>query len=102
MWLSVIGDYHDSICSCYFPFAHLLDLIFPEGHKDKDLTIRQIINRDYLQCLSGGDGDGDTGGPKPSTSAAAAAAGPPDDKEPDIDDIEVAALVAAAEHAEKR
>ncbi len=56
MWMSVVGDFHDSFCSCWHPFAHLLDIIFPEGHKDKDLTVRQIIERD-LQCHSGGDGE---------------------------------------------
>lgn len=56
MWMSVVGDFHDAICKCWHPFAHLLDILFPEGHKDKDLTIRQIIERD-LQCHSGGDGE---------------------------------------------
>ncbi len=60
MWMSVIGDFHDSICSCTTCYAHLLDLIFPEGHKDKDKTIRQILERD-LQCLSGGNEEEDLG-----------------------------------------
>ncbi len=49
----MISDGHDLCCGCTQPFAHLLDSIFPEGHKDRDKTIRYIINRD-LQCLSGG------------------------------------------------
>ncbi len=37
------------------PFAHLLASIFPPGHKDRDLTVNQILNRDYKElCLSGG------------------------------------------------
>lgn len=51
--MSVVGDAHDLMCKCETPFAHILDNIFPEGHRDRDKTIRQIIERD-TQCLSGG------------------------------------------------
>jgi len=54
MWLSVVGDFHDSFCQCEFPFCHLLDCIFPEGHKDRDLKVKQIIARDYKECLASG------------------------------------------------
>lgn len=60
MWMSMISDGHDLHCQCDQPFAHLLDIIFPEGHKDRDLTIRQIITRDQ-QCLSGGIEEEDHG-----------------------------------------
>lgn len=55
MWMSMIGDGHDICCGCPQPFAHLLDSIFPEGHADRNLTIEQIIQRDYPLCHSGGD-----------------------------------------------
>ena len=55
LWCSVIADSHDSICGCNQPFAHLLASIFPPGHKDRNLTIDQILIRDYKElCLSGG------------------------------------------------
>ncbi len=58
IWMSQIQDSHDNFCHCYHPFAHLLASIFPPGHKDRDLTINQILARDYKQkCLSGGDAE---------------------------------------------
>lgn len=53
LWMSIIGDAHDLMCRCETPFAHVLDNIFPEGHRDRDKSIREIIERD-TQCLSGG------------------------------------------------
>ncbi len=68
LWCSQIADAHDNFCSCNHPFAHLLSSIFPIGHTDRDLTITQILTRDYTEsCLSGGTAeeshglaDGDT------------------------------------------
>lgn len=54
MWMSMISDGHDIFCGCPQPFAHLLDSIFPEGHRDRNKTIQRIIDRDYKECLSGG------------------------------------------------
>ncbi len=55
IWMSQIADGHDNICDCKHPFAHLLANIFPPGHKDRDLTINKILQRDYTEkCLSGG------------------------------------------------
>ena len=57
IWMSEISDSHDIWCNCNGPFAHLLASIFPPGHQDRDLTINQILKRDYKQqCHSGGDG----------------------------------------------
>ncbi|BAF76132.1 hypothetical protein [Torque teno midi virus 14] len=56
IWMSQIADSHDNICNCTFPFAHLLASIFPPGHQDRNLSINQILARDYTaKCLSGGD-----------------------------------------------
>ncbi|BAF76114.1 hypothetical protein [Torque teno midi virus 12] len=60
MWMSVIADFHDPMCNCWHPFGHLLDIIFPEGHKDRDKTIAQIITRDS-KCHSGGEDEGASG-----------------------------------------
>jgi len=63
VWMSQIADSHDNICSCWHPFAHLLASIFPPGHKDRDLTINQILLRDYKEkCHSGGE-EGENSGP---------------------------------------
>ncbi len=62
IWMSQLADSHDNICNCKHPFAHLLASIFPPGHKDRDLTINQILARDYREkCLSGGDEERETG-----------------------------------------
>lgn len=76
IWMSQIADGHDNICNCNHPFAHLLANIFPPGHKDRHLTINQILQRDYKEkCLSGG---------------AAASAGGSRTADPDTEDTGVA------------
>ncbi len=103
IWMSQIADSHDNICHCPCPFAHLLASIFPPGHKDRDLTINQILQRDYLQlCHSGGKGGeshglaggGDAGGFKGIKEG-------PGDAE-DLPGDEVEELIAAAENADTR
>ncbi len=95
MWMSVVGDFHDSFCSCWHPFAHLLDIIFPEGHKDKDLTVRQIIERD-LQCHSGGDGEESHGMANGDTEKEDMYQ--KEERESSIKDEEIEELIAAAEN----
>lgn len=99
MWMSATGDFHDSFCSCWHPFAHILDLIFPEGHKDRNLTIEQIIQRD-LQCHSGGDGEENSGGVGEGPTTAAEER-PTEEKE-NQDTHTVEELIAAVEEAERR
>lgn len=53
--MSMLADSHDIHCDCNSPFSHLLVNLFPPGHKDRDLTINQIIKRDFQLCLSGGN-----------------------------------------------
>jgi hypothetical protein len=63
IWMSQIADSHDNICDCKHPFAHLLASIFPPGHKDRPLSINQILQRDYTEkCLSGGSAGESHGG----------------------------------------
>lgn len=57
LWLSAVGDIHESICGCETPFAHLLDSIFPEDHRDRHKTIQQIIDRDRQECQASGGGE---------------------------------------------
>lgn len=64
--MSQLADGHDNFCHCHCPFAHLLATIFPPGHQDRDLTINQILKRDYIeQCRSGGGEGESSGGEKP-------------------------------------
>lgn len=63
LWMSTIADFHDAICDCFHPFAHMLASIFPPGHQDRNLTINQILQRDYQEtCHSGGAGEENSGG----------------------------------------
>lgn len=94
IWMSQIADSHDNICCCTGPFAHLLASIFPPGHQDRNLTINQILQRDYReQCLSGGAAAGSSGGVKATED-------PPikeDIKEENyIEDADLTELLAAA------
>jgi len=58
IWCTEIQDSHDIFCGCDKPFAHLLASIFPPEHKDRTLTINEILTRDYTQlCLSSGDAE---------------------------------------------
>lgn len=99
MWMSTIADCHDMHCGCPSPFAHLLDSIFPEDHKDRHLTIHQIVTRDQ-QCLSGGRDEEDHG------LVAGTSAATEDIKQKGTEDAEEdtldALLIAAAEEQEKR
>jgi len=101
MWMSMIADGHDIWCSCCQPFAHLLDSIFPEGHTDRDKTIKQIIARDYPLCHSGG-AEEESGGMAAGTSAATLFAAANTIKEEDGPEEDIEGLLAAVEDAERR
>lgn len=102
VWMSQIADSHDNICYCNYPFAHLLASIFPPGHRDRDLTINQILTRDYKdKCLSGGNAEsghgmaasGTGGGFKPKEENT---------EEEDLPGDEIENLLAAADAAATR
>lgn len=93
IWMSQTADAHDNICNCNHPFAHLLANIFPVGHKDRDLTINQILLRDYREkCLSGGKGAADPG---LADGGAAAGESHIKEEEEDIQEEELEKLFAA-------
>lgn len=100
LWMSAVGDTHDNFCSCETPYAHALWCMFPEGHKDRNLTIQQIIDRDST-CLSGGNveishGLADTGEEEQGNI-------PPDEGDlEDLEDTEIEELIAAADAATER
>lgn len=101
IWCSLIADSHDIHCECDFPFAHLLSSLFPPGHTDRDLTINQILDRDFNEkCLSGGTGDAGHGladgiknEDKENTDQR---------KEDSLEDVDVEELIAAATKEEER
>lgn len=100
LWLSVIQDTHDSICSCDHGYAHLLALIFPLGHRDRNKTINDILLRDYKEkCLSGGAGDAASGFPKPDTDAEIPTEGAAGPSEEDAAFVDVLAAVEGGEGA---
>ncbi len=102
IWMSQIADAHDNICHCNHPFAHLLASIFPVGHKDRDLTINQILLRDYREkCRSGGEeeertgmADSGTGGGFKGIKA--------EEEEEELPGEEIEDLLAAAEGVDTR
>ena len=93
--MSQIADAHDNICNCNQPFAHLLASIFPPGHQDRDLSINQILQRDYKEkCLSGGaaaGGHGSAGGGGDPIKPE-----PEGDAEEEFQDEGIDAMLAAA------
>ncbi len=100
MWMSMIGDCHDIHCGCNFPFAHLLDSIFPEGHQDRDLTVDSIIKRDLAVCHSGGGEEEDHGLALGTSAANLATKEEKLEAEDTKEDIEE--LLAAAAAVEER
>lgn len=98
MWMSMIADGHDICCDCNSPFAHLLDSIFPDGHRDRNKTIEQIIQRDYQQCHSGGEEEENHGGAAGEEKDTQLVKKEGEDLPPNDPDVEdLLAAVAAAE-----
>lgn len=102
IWLSQIGDSHDNFCSCLHPYCHLLASVFPPGHKDRDLTINQILQRDLQQqCHSGGGtGGGDSGGAVEEPTIKEEREIPGENE--DLTEEAIEELIAAADDAEAR
>lgn len=101
MWMSEIADSHDIWCSCDTPFSHLLASIFPPGHTDRNLSIQEILTRDYQQCHSGGEeerGLGMAGGLEEGGQNL----GIKEEEEEYIKDEELENLIAAGEDAGTR
>lgn len=97
MWMSILSDSHDSICACNFPFAHLLSIIFPPGHTDRDRTINEILVRDFTEKCRGGGLAGDaSGNQKETTTEEGAATGLKEEKEDSLAGEDVEHLLAAA------
>lgn len=100
LWMSIIADAHDSMCSCETPFAHALDCMFPEGHRDRKLTVEQIITRDTALCHSGGTAEENLGlvGTAPTEPEDIKLRQKEQEKD-SLGDVEVEELIAAADDA---
>lgn len=106
LWMSQIADSHDNHCSCEFPFAHLLASIFPPGHADRNLTINQILRRDFKQlCHSGGAEEEKPGmaeiSPTEPTDIKEEAAADIQEEEDGVEQLLIAAAAAAEEEDER-
>lgn len=100
LWMSQIADSHDSICNCPTPFGHLLASIFPPGHQDRNLTITQILQRDYKErCHFGGEGERGAGYHTDNTLIKEEGAG---EAEENFKEEDLAELFAAADAAEEK
>lgn len=98
LWMSVLSDTHDIHCSCNTPFAHLLSIIFPIGHSDRNLTINQILSRDFKElCRSGGGAGNAAGYPIASTSAPKEEKEHTEENQDTTEDLEKLFAVADAE-----
>lgn len=100
LWTAAIADQHDAFCGCTKPISHLLSILFPEGHKDRQLTIQQILQREIQdsQCLFGGQegkggGEADTGA---TTKEEEIHLKEEEEEKDHISDTEIEALLAAA------
>lgn len=100
LWLSQINDTHDSICNCTRPFIHLLALLFTEEHKDRHLTIHNIITREFNQhkCLFGGDADKNIG---MAIAAGISGEEKPTEEKEDLTEEDIEELIAATDAAEE-
>lgn len=99
--MSIIADAHDIHCNCTEPFCHLLDSIFPEGHKDRKLTVEAIIQRGKQQCHFGGEEETD-GGMAIGTSAATQENTEIKQEEGATEEEDIEGLLAAVADAEER
>lgn len=62
LWIDACLLSHDAWCGCDKAALHFINAVIPEGHKDRDLTINEIIAREIQStCHSGGDA-GTSGG----------------------------------------
>ncbi len=102
LWCSAVGDIHDTFCSCNYPFAHFLSCIFPLGHSDRNLSINQILKRDYREkCLGGGTAAENHGLADIKEETHADGIPEKENHTPDADIEEDLALAAAAAEGER-
>lgn len=59
LWVDACINSHDSWCGCSHPAIHLLSSLLPPGHKDRGLTVEELIIRE--QCHFGGAAERDGG-----------------------------------------
>lgn len=58
LWINVCLNSHDTWCGCDTPLVHLLTCLLPPGHKDRNLTVEELIAKNYQKKWpSGGTED---------------------------------------------
>ena len=95
---------HDSFCGCCKPFVHLLSVLFPEDHKDHNLSISEIIKREQLDslCLFGGQEEENSGGATGGPTTEERDITEDLKREEDLTEEAIEELIAAADTAEER
>lgn len=59
LWIECCTNSHDTWCGCNYPVAHLLNCLLPPGHKDRKLTVQELIEKAYnKKWPSGGNAEG--------------------------------------------
>lgn len=101
IWTTIVTDAHDLHCGCTEPISHLINDLIPPDHPDRNLTINELVTKNFRRqiCLFGGKEEKGFGGPKED----------PGSKEENtikegenFADLNVEELLAAAENAEQR
>ncbi len=55
LWIDACLLAHDTWCGCDSAAVHLLSALLPIGHKDRELTVDELIQKGYNQkCHFGG------------------------------------------------
>lgn len=101
IWSTIITDAHDLHCGCTEPISHLINDLIPPDHPDRQLTVDQLIKKNYKRqlCLFGGKEEKDSGGVKEDHTTKEENI---QKEREDFTDLNVEELLAAAEGAEKR
>lgn len=102
--MSAMNDTHDTFCGCCKPIAHLLYNLFPEGHADLDLTIRQILKRESENppWHFGGKEEESGGGEAPGAATTEKDTNQNIEEKDSEEKEDIENLIAAFQNAERR
>lgn len=81
LWVECCTNSHDTWCGCNYPAAHLLACLLPVGHKDRQLTVQQVIEKAFTHKWPSGGNEEEGGGEEQAPEEA-------EEKEPTIEDLE--------------
>lgn len=94
MWVHGCISAHDTWCGCDHPSIHLLAALLPVGHKDRDLTVEEIIYKHTRKsCHFGGTEEKNTGALEDTNTEQETGT---EKEDPAFSDIAIDELLAAA------